>query len=907
MPENSSSTTGSSSWDEVDEYLYRCLDAPDESVEDRLAAACEERPDLAPALRRRFDVLRNLGFEGPTRWHADAAPGDRFGDHLLLQRIGGGGMGVVYLARQEKLGREVALKLLRGAISEEPAFRERFLREARSVSQLRHPAICRILELGEHEGTPYFSMEYVPGQSLAEFLREERAAKQARRSSSIARQDLVRRVTWLRDIALALEEAHRAGVIHRDIKPSNILIDESGQARLIDFGLAHDGASSQDLTMSGEMLGTPGYMAPEQLRGDSKRVGPETDVFGLGATLFEIVTLERPHSASGRVELIQKTLHEPISNPRSLNPRLDHELCAVIEKALEKEPPRRYRSAARFAEDLQRWLDGKPVLARRPSALRRSSRWVRRNPLPTLLGGVLLSSSLVIGYFLNDAQNSLRIARALALVDTARQANEIGEPQTAGRLAYAAYELDPTPTTLGALQQSLATIAPSQRIEAGGPVWYCAYSPDSRLVLGAGQGGKGVLASVDGTKIAELQTESTKLWCFAFGPTNDVLIGGRGEARIFDCEGALRGTIPVPENSEAFTAACFGPAGERILLGDDIGRVHVHRVEDGQRVATFARAECSVETHFDAILQLRLHPSGERFVSTDYCGSICLRELDSGKVLARHGEQPAPTDAILLPDATDQLCYADRHGHVHIWDFGKNELSRFGEDLRWYTGLAATPDGKYLAGSGYLAQVEVYRRDGQLQTVIPHDAGVWDCEFSPDGTRLATCTDSGVVRIFDLGGVLLRELRGHRASINQMRWSPDGRSILTASQDGELRIWYLDRDELPMLSGHRSEVLSVFPLRGGGFVSGDSCGMLRIWSDEGKLEKSIDTSPSRLEALAYTRHSDAFFASLTPGVIASWTAKRASSRAPVLRVQDQTLGAFASGRRKTARGPDRHQ
>jgi WD40 repeat protein len=146
-------------------------------------------------------------------------------------------------------------------------------------------------------------------------------------------------------------------------------------------------------------------------------------------------------------------------------------------------------------------------------------------------------------------------------------------------------------------------------------------------------------------------------------------------------------------------------------------------VEDGQRVATFARAECSVETHFDAILQLRLHPSGERFVSTDYCGSICLRELDSGKVLARHGEQPAPTDAILLPDATDQLCYADRHGHVHIWDFGKNELSRFGEDLRWYTGLAATPDGKYLAGSGYLAQVEVYRRDGQLQTVIPHDAG----------------------------------------------------------------------------------------------------------------------------------------------------------------------------------------
>jgi hypothetical protein len=156
MPENSSSTTGSSSWDEVDEYLYRCLNAPDESVEDRLAAACEERPDLAPALRRRFDVLRNLGFEGPTRWHADAAPGDRFGDHLLLQRIGGGGMGVVYLARQEKLGREVALKLLRGALSEDPAFRERFLREARSVSQLRHPAICRILELGEHEGTPYF-------------------------------------------------------------------------------------------------------------------------------------------------------------------------------------------------------------------------------------------------------------------------------------------------------------------------------------------------------------------------------------------------------------------------------------------------------------------------------------------------------------------------------------------------------------------------------------------------------------------------------------------------------------------------------------------------------------------------------------------------------------------------------
>jgi serine/threonine protein kinase len=825
MPENSSSTTGSSSWDEVDEYLYRCLNAPDESVEDRLAAACEERPDLAPALRRRFDVLRNLGFEGPTRWHADAAPGDRFGDHLLLQRIGGGGMGVVYLARQEKLGREVALKLLRGAISEEPAFRERFLREARSVSQLRHPAICRILELGEHEGTPYFSMEYVPGQSLAEFLREERAAKQARRSSSIARQDLVRRVTWLRDIALALEEAHRAGVIHRDIKPSNILIDESGQARLIDFGLAHDGASSQDLTMSGEMLGTPGYMAPEQLRGDSKRVGPETDVFGLGATLFEIVTLERPHSASGRVELIQKTLHEPISNPRSLNPRLDHELCAVIEKALEKEPPRRYRSAARFAEDLQRWLDGKPVLARRPSALRRSSRWVRRNPLPTLLGGVLLSSSLVIGYFLNDAQNSLRIARALALVDTARQANEIGEPQTAGRLAYAAYELDPTPTTLGALQQSLATIAPSQRIEAGGPVWYCAYSPDSRLVLGAGQGGKGVLASVDGTKIAELQTESTKLWCFAFGPTNDVLIGGRGEARIFDCEGALRGTIPVPENSEAFTAACFGPAGERLLLGDDIGRVHVHRVEDGQRVATFARAECSVETH------LRRHPSA---ASASERRAVHQHGLLRQYLLARAGlwqeSSPAtansqlPPDAILLP-GTPPTNSATLIATVTCTS-GTSARTSSASSAKTCVGTPGSPPRPMASIWPARATSLRWRSIGGMASCRPSSRTMLasgTASFLPTARGSRPAPTAGVVRIFDLGGVLLRELRGHRASINQMRWSPDGRSILTASQDGELRIWYLDRDELPILSGHRSEVLSPYSrcgwrLRERGFV-----------------------------------------------------------------------------------------
>jgi serine/threonine protein kinase len=349
-------------------------------------------------------VLRNLGFEGQTGWHADAAPGDRFGDHVLLRRIGGGGMGVVYLARQESLGREVALKLLRGTLSEDPAFRERFLREARSVSQLRHPAICRILDLGEHDGTPYFSMEYVPGQSLAEFLRKERAASPTNNSSSITRKDLVRRVAWLRDIAFAVEEAHSAGVIHRDIKPSNILIDESGRARLIDFGLAHDSESSQALTMSGDMLGTPGYMAPEQLRGDSKGVGPETDVFGFGATLFEIVTLEHPHSAAGRVELIQKTLREPISSPRALNPRLDNEICAVIEKALEKEPQRRYRSAAKLAEELQRWLDGKPVLARRPGALRRSTRWMQRNPLPTLLGCVLLSSSIVIGYFLNASQ-----------------------------------------------------------------------------------------------------------------------------------------------------------------------------------------------------------------------------------------------------------------------------------------------------------------------------------------------------------------------------------------------------------------------------------------------------------------------------------------------------------------------
>jgi formylglycine-generating enzyme required for sulfatase activity len=319
-----------------------------------------------------------------------ATASQRFGRFRLLQELGRGAQGVVHLAEDTSLGRKVALKMLLAGGAQSAEVRERFHREAKITSMLDHPGICGLYETGETDGVPYIAMQYVRGKTLAGLLKEARELQRADagravesitvtgRSSTGELQDVVRLVERA---ARALHAAHEAGLVHRDIKPGNIMVTPEGDPVLLDFGLARElDDDAQTLTASGQVMGTPAYLAPEQIIADRERIDRRTDVYALGVTLFECLTLQRPYDAPTWDQLYHKILEGAAPNPRKLNPRIPRDLRTVIEVAMEREPKRRYPTALAFAEDLKRVRSREPILAKAAGMLVRTLKWARRRP-----------------------------------------------------------------------------------------------------------------------------------------------------------------------------------------------------------------------------------------------------------------------------------------------------------------------------------------------------------------------------------------------------------------------------------------------------------------------------------------------------------------------------------------------
>ena len=304
-----------------------------------------------------------------------SAPPRPFGGYELLRKLGFGGMGVVWKARQVSLNRLVALKMIRFGPAAGDAERERFRLEGEAIARVRHPNIVEVYDAGEHEGQPYFAMELLEGGTLAQTQRGHPYSPRAAGE-------------LLHTLALAVQAAHDAGVVHRDLKPSNVLFGAGGGVKIADFGLAKllDAAGSQ--TRSGDILGTPSYMAPEQARGDVRAVGPRTDVYALGAILYELLCGKAPFRGADRDATLKQVLSgEPAPLPRfeKVKPR---ELAAISLKCLQKEPRDRYPTATALAEDLDRWLHDQPTEAKFPGRLTRGLGFIRRRTLLTASLGV---------------------------------------------------------------------------------------------------------------------------------------------------------------------------------------------------------------------------------------------------------------------------------------------------------------------------------------------------------------------------------------------------------------------------------------------------------------------------------------------------------------------------------------
>ena len=290
-----------------------------------------------------------------------------FGDYELLEQIGRGGQGVVFRARQKSLNRTVALKIIGLGQWATKAHLKRFRLEAEAAARLEHPGIVPIHEVGERDGSCYFSMKFVEGGQLDAIpKREPMPIRQA--------------VELIAKVARTVHYAHEHGILHRDIKPGNILLDAKGEPHLTDFGLARLVESESSVTQTLDVLGTPSYMAPEQAVGNNTAVSSTTDVYGLGAVLYQLLTGQPPFAGGTTYETIRLLLDTEPRQPRLLNPKIDRDLSTICLKCLEKDPKRRYSSALALAEDLGRWLKHEPIVARHTGVFTRGRKWVQRNP-----------------------------------------------------------------------------------------------------------------------------------------------------------------------------------------------------------------------------------------------------------------------------------------------------------------------------------------------------------------------------------------------------------------------------------------------------------------------------------------------------------------------------------------------
>ena len=352
-----------------------------------------------------------------------------FGEYEILGELGVGGMGVVYKARQTKLRRIVALKMIKAGELANPQDVQRFQAEAKAVAKLSHPGIVAVHEVGMHQGQYFYTMDFVGGGNLSKLHHDGPVS--ARRAAELVRQ-----------LAEAVHHAHGEGIVHRDLKPANVLLTEDGAPRITDFGLAKRMWVGEDsleapLTETGQILGTAGYMSPEQAAGKTRLVGPPADIYALGSILYALLTSRAPFVGESLADTILQLIHKEPVSPHALNPSVARDLETICLKCLAKEPHKRYGTAQLLAEDLARFLDGRPVVARPISRPARTWRWCRRNPwiaglsaavAASLLIGTIVSSSLAVIAYQNQIESD---QRGRALSESLAKSQKLSEERTA--------------------------------------------------------------------------------------------------------------------------------------------------------------------------------------------------------------------------------------------------------------------------------------------------------------------------------------------------------------------------------------------------------------------------------------------------------------------------------------------
>lgn len=686
--------------------------------------------------------------------------------YQILGVLGQGGMGVVYKARHQKLKRVVALKMILAGEHAGADKLARFQLEAQAVARLRHPNIVQIHDIGFAKGMPYIALEYLPGASLEQ--RSQRGPWLPRAGAEL-----------LAALAQATHTAYLADIVHRDLKPANVLFAEDGTAKITDFGLAKR-LDSQGQTLTGQIIGTPAYMAPEQAKGESRTVGPAADIYALGAILYEVLTGKPPFRGETVMQTLQSVLdHEPVP-PRKLVPAVPADLETVCLKALRKQPHERYATAQEFADELNRFLHDEPVRARPLRRTEKAYRWCRR--YPTLTGLLLVGLALLLmvgvastlGYYYLGLQREHE--RAEAAVRRAQHYQYINTIHLADRayhdnlLAQTAEMLRECPDHLGRWEwHYLDRISHAELLQATGhtqAVHSLAFAPHGRWL---------VSGSADRT--------------LAFWDAGT----GRMLRRLHGHTGPIWGVVVSPDGRRlASLAGSTAQPGELIVW------------ELTDEAIPQARPAFSVQ-----------HQVGER------------------AALAFHPARP------LLAVATGLLL--DRPGQVLVLDACGNQVGSWAEmAAQGCVALAWSKDGRELAASfvslqpsGPSGQVVICGSDTgkAVHRFIPPSGEALALAYSNDGRTLATGDKNSLIHLWDTGDHTLRQtLRGHTAGVTALAFTAGDR-LLSASKDTTVRAWDARSGKALFLRrGHHQAVrcIATHPVTGQIYSGSDDL-YIRAW------------------------------------------------------------------------------
>jgi WD40 repeat protein len=753
---------------------------------------------VAARLRVQLELHSALGSTGPApSWPvpivppavAQAAPAG----YEVMDEIGRGSMGVVYRAWQTELRRLVALKLLLATASA-PA-RARFRTEAEAVARLYHPNIVQVYAFGEVRGQPFFSMELVEGGTLARLVRN--GPLPVRQAAEL-----------IATLARAIDYAHTRGVVHRDLKPANVLLAEDGTPRVTDFGLAKLLIGSSEQTATGELLGTPAYMAPEQAGARETPVTPAVDIYALGAILYEMLTGRTPFWADSAVGLLMQVRNVEAIRPNRLRPGLPRDLETICLKCLEKTPTQRYDSAAALADDLNRFLHHEPIRARPVGRLARLWRWSRRNPALATVGGVavvglLLAAAVSASFGVYYAHTVGRLSRALAEADhvTAGLALDRGvalcdQGDTGSGLLWLARSLELASKTGDADLERAARINLSAWSARMHPLRQCLQRPE-RV--------SGVAFSPDGTRLATSCVDGTgQLWDAATGqPIGGALRhGGAVTAVAFSPDGRHLATGCADGKLyrwEATTGAALGPLGDGVpiqkVLFDPQGRwclavggtrVQVWDLASGTALATL--------DHAGAVTDAAVSRNGATLLTGTDTGTAMLWELPAGTQRGNPLQHGCPVRSVALHPDGRLAAVGDENGHTVLWNAGSKETIReMPRHSAAIVALAFSPDGEQLlsASRNWLAYLSDVRKPGATPRCrLLHLASVRTASFSPDGKLVLTGGMDGRGRLWDAtSGEAVGQPLAFQAAVHSAVFSADGRSVALAGDDKAARVW----------------------------------------------------------------------------------------------------------------------